>query len=115
MPGQIFTFSTNNFSEPFLYAWVIYIVIVDPFLITCVIRWVYIDTVYFPLILWQQGFQSKKVIPVDYHISTSCIFGNLLSVPEAESMFQHAVRDFLMMIDHLVFPYPIKRRHILAL
>lgn len=51
MARKILHFSTNNFPEPLLYFWRIYIIIINPFLFASIVWGIYVNTFYFTFII----------------------------------------------------------------
>ena len=72
MPRKIFVFCPYNLSKPFEDMGVIYIVIITPLFIACIIRGVNVYTIDSSLIFGQKSFESSKIIPVDYFVDTMC-------------------------------------------
>ena len=65
-----------------------------------------IDALHLSLEPGQQRLQRVQVVPVDDHVPVRII-------PEGILLLQHPERHIQMMIDNLVLPNPIQRRHLL--
>ena len=108
MPTKIFSFCTNYLTKPLADMRVIYIVIIYPAFVASIIRRIYVDTINLPFILWQQGFQCLKVVPMNNLVATMSFGGvGRIIAPIPIFMFQHTERHFRMMIDYLIFSYPV--------
>ena len=108
MPAKIFSLCSNNLTKPFANMRVVYIVIVNPTLIACIIWRINIDAIYLPFIFWQQGFQGFKVVTMNYFVATVGLRGISRIIPPIPVfVFQHPERYFRMMVYNLIFSYPV--------
>ena len=75
MAAEIFTLLAYSIANPFEDARILHVIVIDPSLISGVIRRVDIDTINAPLILRKQRLQSDKIVAVYYLVAT---FGSRL-------------------------------------
>ena len=72
MATEVFTLFPYYFAKPFLNMRIVYIIIIYPPLIACIIRRIDIYAINSSFILWQQRFQGNQIIPMNNHIATLC-------------------------------------------
>ena len=111
MARQVFTFLADNFPQPRTNLRVVDIVVVDPLFLTRVVRRVDVDAVYAPLVLRQERFQRKEIVPVDNHVPAVITVIMLAGCIEHVLPLQHMIRHVKMMIHDLALPNPLQLRH----
>ena len=110
MPRKIISFFANNLSQPFFNLWIIYIIVVNPSFIACIIRGININALNFPLVHRQECFQRVQIITMNNHVAAVILsIGCKCVLP-----FQCAERHFQMVIDHFFFTDPVQRWHCLS-
>lgn len=88
--------------------WIIYIIIIYPPFFTCIIWWVNVNTINLPFIFRQQSLQGFKVISMNNLIATMCFRGIRRIIPTKPIfMLQHTEWYFRMMVNNLIFSYPM--------
>jgi hypothetical protein len=73
MSGKVFHFSTDHLAKPFPDLWTVNVVIINPTLISRIVRWVNINALNFSGIVGEQSFEGHKVISFDKEVAASCI------------------------------------------
>jgi len=71
MSGKVFHFPTDHLAKPFPDLWTVNVVIIDPTLISRIVRWVNVDALNLPSVVREQGFEGHKVISFDKEIATT--------------------------------------------
>lgn len=71
MAREILSLCSDYFTEPSEYMSVIHIIIVSPFLISRIVRRIYINAVYTSFIFWKERFKGDKIITMNYLIPCS--------------------------------------------
>ena len=111
MTGEILSLYADHLPEPFHDSRIVYVIIVDPFLVACVIWRINIDALNLSLIPGQQGFQRVQIISVDDHVLAAVVLFVLSVLIIAVLALQHPIRYIQMMIDNFIFSDPFKCRH----
>jgi hypothetical protein len=96
----------------------VHVVVIYPLFVSGVVRWVYIDALDAPFILWQEGFEGFEVVAVNNFVAN--LSPCPLSTREREAglrrlkgvfVFKYPKGDVLMMILYFFFSYPMKCGH----
>jgi len=106
MARQIFSFFSNDPAQPGPHLRAVYIVIVNPPLISRIIRRVNVYAFYLPAIIGQQGLQRVQIVTLHQQVSGLGITGRQFPV----TMDQPIGHVPVMMFDSL-FPDPVQRWH----
>lgn len=112
MACEILSLCSDYFTEPSENMRVVYIIIVTPFLIPCIVRRIYINAVYSSFIFRKERFEGGKIITMNYLIPCSAYRRAVRTLTiKAITMLQYAERHIGMMGDNLFFSNPVERRH----
>lgn len=109
---QVFSFFADHLAEPFPDFRVIYIVVVHPSFIACIVRRINVYYFHPPYIPGKECFQSFQIIAANHHIFTTIVRHVLAGFIKAVLPVQHTERHLLMIIDDLFLSYPFQCRHI---
>jgi hypothetical protein len=94
-------------TKPFANLWTIHVVIVNPIFVARVVGRIDLDTLHPPGVIWQQGFKSKKIIPLNQQVpAVGVVYGQFLIA------FQQVIWNLPMAIYNRLFFDPIECRHI---
>jgi hypothetical protein len=108
--GEVFGFFAYHLSEPAFYARVIYIVVIHPALVACVVGRVDVDTFYSSLVFRQQGFEGFEVVAVNDFVAAPHPLPLSIvrrGVGKRIFVFQHSVRNIYVVVYDLAFSEPV--------
>jgi len=99
---------TDNFAKPIFQQRATYIIVICcPLFFAGIISWVNINTVNFPCIHRQKGFQGKQVIAFNDEIAV-CLIGLEM---QFWYFFQRMIRNGQVVIPEDIFPFKLQRGH----
>ena len=103
---QIFSLLSDNISEPLLDLGMVHIVVVDPPLVSGVVRGIDIDALDLAFVLRKQALQGLQIVSVD-----NPVLPGDFRVTVAVLLFKRAIGHVQVMVDDFVFSDPVKCRH----
>ena len=109
--GEVFALLADHVAQPLFNARVADIVVIHPALVARVIGGIDIDALDAALVLGQQGFERLQIVAPDDLVPVRVFRAGLAAAKVGVLMLQHPVGHLQMVIDHLIFSDPFKRRH----
>lgn len=111
VPRQVLAFLAHDLPEPAPDLGVVDGVVVDPALVAGVVWRVDVDAFHPALELGQQAFQGFQVVAVDDAV-VGGVRRRAFGRGEGRDLVEHPERHVVVVVDHLVFPYPVQCWHV---
>jgi hypothetical protein len=108
MTREIFSLLADYGMEPPLHLGIVHIVVVDPSLIPCIVRRIYVDTLHPSTILGEERLQGLEIVS-SYDLILTRI------TPIVVLLVQETIWDLTMMVDDFVFSDPVESGHSVVL
>ena len=98
--GEVFGFLADNLSQPFADFGRVYIVVVNPVFVSCIVRWIYVYALNASFVFGQKGFEGFEVVAVNYLVVAGIVAKGVFLVECAE-------RHIVVVVYHRFFSYPV--------
>jgi hypothetical protein len=104
--GKILGLFADGFAEPFLNEWAVDRVVINPALVSSVVRRIDVDALYLSGVVRQQRLERVEIVTFDKEIA-----GTRITATELGDIAQQAIGNLTVVIYDSIFTDPVKSRH----